>query len=235
MADVQHMAMQSVANAERPRLVRSDLQRVIVLDFEGLPDEAPVLVGILRPGTDDVDQVVLDVALADAGRRSHLETATLQDSIRRIVEEAERGGDVLVGWSLHEPEVVHHWCDTDLAERFDALYRDAKREARAWYRQTFPDSAPVGRGRDGATLQRFAEMTGFRVPRRWGSGETAARIRQVRRALVRADGRYRATSKPTKRNWHDLLRHNESDCRATLHVLRTALGGDPPREGGGTC
>jgi hypothetical protein len=216
-----------VTNRERPRLRESDISRVIVIDFEGIPHERPVLLGILRPGGEVVDQVVLDPDLRDAARRLRLNISSLEDAVTELVDEAEERGHLLVGWSLHEPAVAHRWCDATLAARFDQVYRDAKREARVWYQQAFPGAHPLGRGREGATLQRFTRLTGFHVPVRWGGGKTAARIRQIRRGLHRAGGRYRAASKPTKRNWHDLLKHNELDCLATLHVLHTALGDDP--------
>ena len=105
--------------------------------------------------------------------------------IDRLVLRAESEDRPLIGWSMHEIEVVERYCPPELAHRFRERYVDAKAVAKAARRQ-LGLALPPARGREkGHTLARYMRLVGHEVPWVFGPGWTGTTIRVLESALAR--------------------------------------------------
>lgn len=205
-----------------------EARRAIYLDVEGEADVPPAVVGVLwvsRQGQEPMfRQVVVDPTLRRLASEG-LGSSSLAGQIRALIGRAERQHRVLVGWSGHELDVVRAWCP-DLAPAFEAVYRDAKKPAKAWGRLTGFVPAKDARKRR-HRLEAYEAAVGFVRDEALGAKDMARAIRGVRAALE--DGRDPGP-KPRAR-WERMLAHNELDCRGvravTLRVLED-LDAAPP-------
>jgi hypothetical protein len=205
-----------------------EVERGIYIDFEGRVGRRPALLGVFDPEADtemQVRQIVLEPGLAPAATASDLEVAGIERQVEALVALAERDGRPLIGWSSREPHAVRDHCSPELAARFEASYRDARKAARSWRRRTgrqLPASSTVR----GHALSRYARLIGYEASSSlWGIG-SARIIADLEDAfgrgatwdqLGRGNARWRR-----KGRWTRMLRHNELDCRATYEVARVA-------------
>jgi hypothetical protein len=129
----------------RPRLTLVQARHAIYIDFEGRKNEAPAVLGTLwmrssRSAEPSTLQYVLDRGLA----RANLPGATatpLPGELNSLLRRCRKQDRVLVGWSLHEVNKVREFVP-ELADEFDALYRDAKSVAKAWRSLLHPELQP---------------------------------------------------------------------------------------------
>jgi len=210
----------------RPLLSAGEARRAIYLDFEGRPDEAPVLLGTLwvsRQGQDPMlRRHVLDPALASAAVALGLGRSSLRGEIRSLVSRAERQHRVLVGWSEHEVRVVRAFAP-ECAEAFDDRYRDARALARRWRKKLHPDYEVLrdARGRK-HSLAAYLPLVGYDLPPEYVGGRVGKSIGALRDALE-VRGTYDAVRPKLQVRWLEVLGHNEHDLRATRAVCLAAL------------
>ena len=217
----------------RPLLIADEARRAIYLDFEGRKDEPPVLLGTLwvsRQGQEPMlRQYVLDPAFASAAVATGAAQASLAGEIRSLVSRAQRQHRVLVGWSEHEVRIVRA-CAPELADAFDAYYRDARALARRWRKKVHPEYAVQrdDRGRT-HTLAAYLPLTGYAVPPAFEGGRVGKSIGSLR-ASMQIKGSFDAVSTKLQTRWVGVLGHNEHDCRATRAVCLAALDELAPTE-----
>lgn len=199
-----------------------EASRAIYIDFEALatrPYPSPKLLGVLTD--DEFAQWVLDPALASArAAAKRLIVLDPADAVALIVQEAEDEGRAIVGWSFFDRDVAAN-ANSALAERLDAVYRNAIQTARPW-RQRLHPSAAMPREDDHSprhTLDKYARLAGYTRPL---AGNPAAWLRATEKRLAAAGGRYRHISATGKRDWHRLLDYNRHDCLALRHVTLKA-------------
>lgn len=206
----------------------AEVERGIYLDFEGRVGRCPALLGVFDPEAAPgarTRQVVLEPMLEPAAAASELEVVDIEHEVEALVATAERDGRVLIGWSSREPHAVRDHCTPQLAARFEALYRDARKAARSWRGRTGQE-LPASSTARGHALSRYARLIGYEATSSlWGVG-SARIIRDLEDAfgrgatwerLGRGNARWRR-----KGRWTRLLHHNELDCRATYEVARAA-------------
>jgi hypothetical protein len=207
-------------------LTADQARDAICIDFEGLTDQAPVLIGIDDPlavGRPRFEQVVLDPRFEPAAHAKGLRVAGLADTIEAIVVLAEQTGRPIMGWSGHEPEVVGRYCPGPLARRFSYCYVDAKVAAKVARRGLHVILPEVKGATTRNALARYLAFLGFAVPSSFGPGKTGKRIRGVGDALDRKPG-WAAITPVQKGYWSNLLSHNRLDVEGTRAVATWATG-----------
>lgn len=141
-----------------------------------------------------------------------------------LVGQCEKENRCLVAWSTREFLAFTEAIDIDdpLLERVGALYRDAKRTARDWKRQEFPEvvfkaSPHVGRHR----LANYLGLVDYRVPPHLGDQKAGKRLRDVRGQLARHRD-FQGLTHTAKTKWTNLLHYNFHDCNGMRVVASRA-------------
>lgn len=209
----------------------------IYIDLEGTQVDPPSLLGVLypadlAPNQAEFIQYVSEFALAPAARFRQLGNGVgswclvepLESAFRHVIEVSEGSDRSIVAWSEHELNVARVSLEfTDFA-RFSARYVNAIPVAKKWLRKAhpgvvLPKSQWLGRNQ----LSAYMELVDMRVPKAFGPGHTAARIRDVRGQLARRAGDYGSLTPVAKGKWTKMLMHNYFDCIGTRAVLRACF------------
>lgn len=116
----------------------------IFIDFEGNKDNPPTLLGVLeRTETGEkFHQYILEAVfneLVPSDRHPQLRVNTLAAILRDI--DKHHGPNIpIYAWSSHEQEVINQLlADTDLTSQWTDRIIDAKKMAKRWAREEFPD------------------------------------------------------------------------------------------------
>jgi len=188
-------------------LTPTQAARAVTIDFEGLTDHRPVLLGSLwieGRGTDPARIVfrhdhlekpfrsLAGVADLAGYHRYESQRSNLERAIGALVDRAERQRRLIIGWSHHEVQIVREYLPTALADKFESLYRDAKATARRWTTARI-QTGQRHRSSERHTLVQYMDTFGMARPVDGRIGGTADRIRRVERGLA------------TRRAWKLLL------------------------------
>lgn len=210
------------------RIASHEAARAMYLDFEGVMDAEPVLLGAYWVDDQDAEQFVQYVfdsvlesaaaakSFANGGTCAYVES--LEEALRKLCIIAEREDRLFVEWSIREEEAVRDANVTrPVSACFSARVRNALPMARRWKTRFHPE-VKFSAGRRGRThtLTNFMRFTGMPAPSYLAPA--ASRIRDVRRQILKR-GSYEAITPVAKAKWTKLLSHNEWDCRGTRHVL----------------
>jgi len=211
--------------------------RAVTIDFEGLTDHRPFLLGSLwieGRGTDPARTVFRHdhlekpfrslAGVVDLGgyHRYESQRSNLERAIGTIVDRAERQRRLIIGWSHHEVEIVREYLPTALADRFESLYRDAKATARRWTTASI-QTGQRQRYSESHTLVHYMGIFGMTRPADDRIGGTADRIRRVERGL--ATRRAWELLLPSQQDaWFGVLHHNAADCDGTRAVAIKCAG-----------
>jgi hypothetical protein len=208
----------------------AEAQRAIYLDFECLKARPPkpphpALLGVLVGSEgEQFGQIITDERLAPAkvaNKRCRFVPAP--DAAEALVAEAKAGKRTIVGWSFFDRDRLTDACPSRKAD-INALYVNALQVARSW-RQTFHPGFPIEKDDSFAakhTLDKYAVLAGYPDARALQHAKPAQWIRHTLDQLKAADGRYRKTTRQTKRDWHKLLDYNRHDCLALRHIVLKA-------------
>jgi hypothetical protein len=188
------------------RLGRKHLERGIYIDFEGHKGLPPKIIGVLTGK--QFRQYTLDDALAGAAEYSGIEHTDIRTMAAALFRQAQAENRYLVAWSEHELQMIREFASLDVSSR----YYNAKYGAKRWCRRRHPEA--LG---DGASLELFMQLTGFRAAAHLGKGNAGGRLRYVLNQLQRR-GEFSRLTRVAKAKWTRLLRYNEQDCRALRHV-----------------
>jgi hypothetical protein len=206
------------------RLDRETAERAIYIDFEGTAVDSPSFLGAAWSDGDTLyfRQLVLELALWPAAEAKSasvdwfIEPAGWESvgELRALAEDENR---VLIAWSSHEAEELgselvpakhRDWFATNVINGIPI--------AKRWKRATHPnvtfavDPKHPMRGKN--QLSRFLELIDYHVPKAYGPGNSAKRIRDVREMLNRKDGDYAKLTPVAKAKWTKALLHNWHDC-----------------------
>jgi hypothetical protein len=226
----------------KKKLNRSEVEQGIYIDFEGTQKDPPVMLGVhwvTRDGQEHMEQLVFDPRLESASSAKALDTShgacvfmdSIEDAFKRVVELSEGIGAPILAWSIREEEVLAS-CDISQAVRMrvEARIVNALPIARRWVRREYGAKklVPDKRGKR-YTLPNFAKLTGYETPALYGSGNSAARVREVLRQ-IEFRGDFNSITGVAKRKWHSFLKHNEHDLCATRHVMLQVVPPAPDPE-----
>lgn len=189
-------------------------ERAIYVDFKGLRDAAPVVVGMVCE--DAFEQVVTDPAFGDAALARDVRVNNFDDEIEAMVARCRREARMVVGFSRQPVEAAMRFSSHGPA--FDQCFEDARDLAQLWHEKS-------GRpGTSGWTLADFLADLGYPLPRALGPKHTGSRLRYVRQALQRHGG-FDAISGGAKAKWTKLLQQSTSDTRALRQLALAATQG----------
>src|SRR5262249_3846097 len=132
-----------LARRDMTRLTEAEASAAVYLDFESLGKalDRPAILGYLAidESGEHFRQFVLDDLLSEAtvGRKGVCISASAEEAVLGIVEDAERQSCAIVSWSTHEVQVVRAVCSRELTTRFSALHRNAIDTAKPWKRALY--------------------------------------------------------------------------------------------------
>jgi hypothetical protein len=202
----------------------AEAQRAIYIDFECVK-EKPALLGVLV-GSDgeQLGQIITDERLAPAkAANKRCRVAPAPAAAGTLVAEAKAGERNIVGWSFFDRDRLIDACPDRKAD-INALYVNALQVARPW-RQTIHHGFRIDKEDQFAakhTLDKYAILARYPDAASLQKATPATWIRHTLAQLEATGGRYRKTTRQTKRDWHDLLEYNRHDCLALRHIVLKA-------------
>ena len=205
----------------------AEAQDAIYVDFECLATKPPhpALLGVLVGFRDEhFEQIITDDRLAPARVASTtLQVATAFVAAGEVVDRANAENRRIVGWSLFDRDRLIE-ASPALKADINARYVNALQIARPWRARLHPKVAMEREDRFAPrhTLDKYADLAGYPDAARLRDAAPADWIRHTLRQLESTKGRYRRTTKETKRDWHTLLEYNRHDCLALRHIVLRA-------------
>jgi hypothetical protein len=212
-------------------MTHADAQRAIYIDFEcrkgGKGQKPhPALLGVLIGEDEDrLEQLIVDERLkaASVARRERTAFVPLQDAVETLVGLAASGGTRIIGWSFFDRDRMID-ARPDLEAEITARYINAIQIARPWRQRLYPwftieredQFAPRH------TLDKYARLAEYRAAKALDGAAPAKWIQHVLDQLEAKQGRYRQTTKQTKRDWDRLLDYNRHDLLALRHIVLRA-------------
>ncbi len=209
----------------------AEAQDAIYVDFECLATKPPhpALLGVLVGFRDEhFEQIITDDRLAPARVASTtLQVATAFVAAGEVVDRANAENRRIVGWSLFDRDRLIE-ASPALKADINARYVNALQIARPWRARLHPKVAMEREDRFAPrhTLDKYADLAGYPDAARLRDAAPADWIRHTLRQLESTKGRYRRTTKETKRDWHTLLEYNRHDCLALRHIVLRATSTD---------
>ncbi len=208
-----------------------EAERAIYIDFEGTETDPASFLGagwVDDDGDRRFVQYVLEPALWPAAEATTgvcggaVRPADWPDlaELRRIAEAEDRR---IIAWSDRErAELAVRVLDDDHRRWFEANVLDAKPQAKRWKRRARPEVVferdPRFPMRGSHRLDRYFGLIGYPVPRAFGPGNSAQRIRAVRGQLA-TRGDYAALTRTVKGKWTKALKHNWHDCNGLRELV----------------
>lgn len=209
-------------------LTEAEARRALYVDFESLGnalDQPAILGSLVVDGRDDFRQFILNDLLraAAVARKGVCINTSAEAAVLAVIEEAERHARAIVSWSTHEAKVVRAVCSASLAERFDALHRNAIDTAKPWKRalyRTVPFRLKQFGGKH--PLKEYLRMIAYPLPANIRPAAPAKWLKHTIQQIEANEGRYKHITPEAKRDWHKLLLYNEHDCRGMRAVMTLA-------------
>ena len=200
--------------ASSARLTALEAMNAIYIDYEGNIKVPPTLLGWYVDG--DYMASIIEPVFETCENRYKAKGIFLEDHsdlALRLIQQAEDEGRLIVSWSEHDFLQMSKVLKPKDHERLKAIYRNAIRTARPWYRKKY---GPLPQE---ASLDFFEDLLGFYVPERFGVGLVGNSLRLIRSQIV--DGRgYADLTNAARDGWTTVVRHNKLDLEGMAFVLR---------------
>lgn len=206
--------------ASSARLTAQEAMNAIYIDYEGNIKVPPTLLGWYVDG--DYMASIIEPVFETCENRYKAKGIFLEDHsdlALRLIHQAEDEGRLIVSWSEHDFLQMSKVLEPKDLERLKAIYRNAIRTARPWYRKKY---GPLPQE---ASLDFFEDLLGFYVPERFGVGLVGNSLRLIRSQIV--DGRgYADLTNAARAGWTTVVRHNKLDLKGMAFVLRRITDGN---------
>ena len=200
--------------ASSARLTAQEAMNAIYIDYEGNIKLPPTLLGWYVDG--DYMASIIEPVFETCENRYKAKGIFIEnhsDLALRLIQQAEDEGRLIVSWSEHDFLQMSKVLKPKDHERLKAIYRNAIRTARPWYRKKY---GPLPQE---ASLDFFEDLLGFYVPERFGVGLVGNSLRLIRSQIV--DGRgYADLTNAARDGWTTVVRHNKLDLEGMAFVLR---------------
>ena len=211
-------------------LTSFDARRAIYIDFEGTAVDPPSFLGVfyIKDGKECFNQYVVEKNLWPACDYTQaidfgfcLKSSWMDLSQIRIISETENRR--IFAWSAHEAQELFN-CIPDTTDKdwFAQNVENAIPYAKIWRRNVHPeivfDRDPrLGRNH----LSRYMRLINYEIPISFGPGNSAQRIRYVRKMLEKKDGDFNKLTAVAKGKWTKVLKHNWHDCKGLREIVIT--------------
>lgn len=216
-------------------ITTGDARRAIYLDFEGTVVDPASFLGVAIEGEWHV--YVLEEMLwetcGDGNRQEVCEPATLHDALWLIRSIAETESRLVIAYSSRELDEIRNHLTEGSEEMawWESNLINAAPIARRWARR-HAVTLPRPRRRKGLRTTRwplagFMAAVGHEVPLHLGPGNSASRIREVRRQIA-VRGSFDALTPVAKAKWTKALDHNRHDCLGLAAVMQTVAADVAP-------
>ncbi len=213
MADTSY----SVDEATREALM-APAHRGLFIDVKGPVDDLPVLITCCGPGPVlTIQQVVTDMAFADAGLAKDLRVQSFDDLMAELIERAVEVDRGLVTWGAGLTAATER--HTDLGRKLATVAIDV----RPVLLDAAGSAAASPRKRREPDLADLLRQAGLPIPRHLGSKQSAQRLRYVRQQLRRHDA-YASITSTAKAKWTKLLHQGEQDALGLQQLLMALTG-----------
>jgi hypothetical protein len=174
-------------------------EKAIYIDFEGLMDAPPSLIGIMVDG--EFTQHVFDTRLLAAAKHSNLNYCDGTKFLSELVQKASNENRRIVAFSSYEKQTIKKYYDIDIAD----AYADARLIAKA-LRPTIFESTGL-KPRD---LKSYLTAINYKRGDYLGIKQTAPRIRAVASMLEKKPN-FEDLTPTVKAKWTKVLQHNRID------------------------
>ena len=201
-------------------------RRALYIDFEGTMTDPASFLGIACEGEWEV--IVVEEALwptvSHGARGGSIRQATIREALTELRNRAKRESRTIVAWSTRELDEIQSTLPDAGPEAawWTANLINALPIAKRWAKQ---NSVPIraipsthGGRENRYSLTGFMEAVGFEVPKTFGPGNSAQRIRHVRTQLA-TRGSFEALTRTAKGKWSRGLQHNRYDCLGLAAVM----------------
>ena len=207
-----------------PRLTSTQAASAIYIDFESLrttPAQVALLGVLIGAEGEDLEQLIVDERLAP-GRvaKARTRVADLGDAVETLIRKAIADDRRIIGWSNFDRDRMIE-ARPDLRADIDRVYVNALKLARPWRARLHPSFIVEREDRFSPkhTLDKYAVLAGYPGAKALKNATPAKWIRHLLAQLKTQHGRYRATTKQAKRDWHKLLDYNRHDLLALRHIV----------------
>jgi len=206
-----------------------DFELGIYIDFEGTVEDPPVLLGLMfsRNGDDYFEQLVFDPRLKSAAEakapdgtkdRHCIYVPSLEDALARVLNYSKTYERKIFAWSTREQKVIAD-SNLDHISKSELAVVNALGIARKWARKHFNVSKlPRTKRSSKYALSNFSNFLGFTVPKAFGPGNSASRLRYVQGQISKR-GEFQNLTGVTKAKWTKFLKHNKYDLILTKKVM----------------
>jgi hypothetical protein len=187
------------------------VKNAIYIDFEGLMDRTPSLIGVAIGSK--FYQAALDDGLRLAAAAKKIQVREGDDLVRDLLERAIREKRRIVAFSPCEKRICRKYYQLDLSP----VYADANRIVKNWVAKAYPELKHRPK-----SLKAYLKLIGYERAACLGERQAAQRIRAVRGMCGRR-GAYEALTGCVKAKWTKLLEYNKIDVLGMRELCRRAV------------
>ena len=216
----------------------------VFIDFETNKAGEIFLVGIHWNAK--FQQIILNEGLIGAGQAKGLECLTTKEFVDRLVSLANDRPLVLCAYTRAEANVLATYFESIQMPLPDLRYCDLHKAAKKWVNkrkhEEFNNLPPYRIGasayeqhRQKWSLASVMRVTNLMAPHDYAPGKTTQRINSVINALARSGGYFDQITPTNKAKFTKLLKHNEFDVLALLHLFEEIQSSDPHLIENATC
>ena len=221
----------------KTHITAEEIENGIYIDFEGTVTDPPVMLGLMykKNGSDYFEQLIFDPVLKsaseakakDGSQEQHcLYLESLEEACEKIMTLSTSEKRKIFAWSIREQEVFK---DSKLTEKRKQELEivNALKISRQWAKRNYDISKiPVNARGQKYTLDNFVKIFDFHIPKAYGPGNSASRLRYVQSQLQKR-GTYEKLTAVAKGKWTKFLKHNEYDLVMTKKVLQAVSNQRP--------
>ncbi|NDF33642.1 MAG: hypothetical protein EB157_03665 [Euryarchaeota archaeon] len=196
-------------------LTKSEYEKAIWIDFEGVPHSPPILAGVLFDG--DYAPWLIDANVKMLEECSiGIKYDEKKNFIKWIFELAESHGRPIIGYSEHEYRVIKEICP-DLSGKLDIYYRDARDLAKSHFGKEFHQ-------RMKGSLKEYlsSKEVGYDYPHEFNDFSVVKNVASLWKHSTSNQNFSDLSQKIAdrmERKLQELIDYNEIDCRGTEFLI----------------
>ena len=192
------------------------------------------------------EQIILNDGLLGAGQAKGLECLTTKEFMDRLVSLTNDRSLILCAYTRAEANVLAAYFESIQTSLPYLRYCDLHKAGKKWVKkrklQAFNKLPPfrIGASAYQQRRQKWSLASVMRVvdctaPTDYAPGQTTQRINSVINALTKSGGNFDQITRTNKAKFTKLLKHNEFDVMALVHLFNEIQSSDPHLIEHATC